>query len=150
MLSENIKNLRKNKGLTQEELASKLNVVRQTVSKWEKGLSVPDAELLSKLAEVLETDVATLLGKEILPEKETDKIAEQLSRINEQLVIKNRRTKTVLKTVVITLLSLLFIYLLIIVFGLSAYTFTNDTGAEVVETEEIVLSDEAVCIDQTE
>ena len=150
MLSENIKNLRKNKGLTQEELASKLNVVRQTVSKWEKGLSVPDAELLSKLAEVLETDVATLLGKEILPEKETDKIAEQLSRINEQLVIKNRRTKTVLKTVVITLLSLLFIYILIIALSFGAYTFVDETGAEVVETEEIVLSDEAVCIDQTE
>jgi len=37
MFSDNIKNLRKNKGFTQEELANKLNVVRQTVSKWEKG-----------------------------------------------------------------------------------------------------------------
>lgn len=39
MLNENIKNLRKAKGLSQEELAIKLNVVRQTVSKWEKGVS---------------------------------------------------------------------------------------------------------------
>ena len=49
MLSENIKRLRKAKGLSQEELAVKLNVVRQTVSKWEQGLSVPDADLLIKL-----------------------------------------------------------------------------------------------------
>lgn len=39
MLNENIRNLRKSKGLSQEELAVKLNVVRQTVSKWEKGVS---------------------------------------------------------------------------------------------------------------
>lgn len=39
MLNVNIKNLRKAKGLSQEELAIKLNVVRQTVSKWEKGVS---------------------------------------------------------------------------------------------------------------
>ena len=52
MLNENIKALRKNKGFTQDELASRLNVVRQTVSKWEKGYSVPDAEMLQKMAEI--------------------------------------------------------------------------------------------------
>lgn len=46
MLNENIKRARKAKGLSQEELAVKLNVVRQTVSKWENGLSVPDSDLL--------------------------------------------------------------------------------------------------------
>ena len=61
MLKENIKTLRKAKGLSQEELAIKLNVVRQTISKWEQGLSVPDAEMLIKLAEVLDTNVSTLL-----------------------------------------------------------------------------------------
>lgn len=39
MLNENIRKLRKSKGLSQEELAIKLNVVRQTISKWEKGVS---------------------------------------------------------------------------------------------------------------
>lgn len=39
MLNENIQALRKSKGLSQEELALKLNVVRQTVSKWERGVS---------------------------------------------------------------------------------------------------------------
>ena len=46
MLSDNIKRIRKSKGLSQEELAIKLNVVRQTVSKWENGLSVPDSDML--------------------------------------------------------------------------------------------------------
>ena len=66
MFSENLKTLRKQKGFTQEELAARLNVVRQTVSKWEKGLSVPDAELLTRLAEVLEVPVSTLLGSAAL------------------------------------------------------------------------------------
>lgn len=64
MLQENIRAFRQKKGMTQEELASRLHVVRQTVSKWEKGLSVPDAELLIRLAEVLEVSVAQLLGGE--------------------------------------------------------------------------------------
>ena len=57
MLNENIKKLRKSKGLSQEELAIKLNVVRQTVSKWENGLSVPDSDMLIALADELDTSV---------------------------------------------------------------------------------------------
>ena len=60
MLKENIKTIRKAKGLSQEELAIKLNVVRQTISKWEQGLSVPDSEMLVTLSEVLETPLSTL------------------------------------------------------------------------------------------
>ncbi len=84
MLSENIRNFRKAKGLSQEELAAKLNVVRQTVSKWETGLSVPDAELLVALSEVLETPVGVLLGETaVLPETDDIKaIAEKLESIN--------------------------------------------------------------------
>ena len=62
MLNENIKQLRKAKGLSQEELAAKLGVVRQTISKWEQGLSVPDSDILIKLADVLDTRVSVLLG----------------------------------------------------------------------------------------
>ena len=69
MLKENIKNLRKSKGLSQEELAVKLHVVRQTVSKWENGLSVPDAAELISLAEELDTPVGVLLG-ETVPEND--------------------------------------------------------------------------------
>ena len=82
MLNENIRNLRKAKGLSQEELAIKLNVVRQTVSKWEKGLSVPDSSLLVSL-------VSTLLGEtvqeESLNEGSLKNISEKLEVINLQL-----------------------------------------------------------------
>ena len=69
MLKDNIKIIRKSKGLSQEELAIKLNVVRQTISKWEQGLSVPDSELLVSLSNALETPVSTLLGENILEQK---------------------------------------------------------------------------------
>lgn len=65
MLNENIQALGKAKGLSQEELALKLNVVRQTVSKWERGLSVPDAEMLVALGEVLDAPMSTLLGETV-------------------------------------------------------------------------------------
>ncbi len=68
MFGENLKTLRKNKGITQEELAARLNVVRQTISKWEKGQSVPDAEMLVKLAEIFEVQVSQLLGSRIEPD----------------------------------------------------------------------------------
>ena len=87
MLKENIKTIRKSKGLSQEELAIKLNVVRQTISKWEQGLSVPDAEMLISLSEVFETPVSTLLGEKISEFKVDDlkAISEKLEIINLQL-----------------------------------------------------------------
>ena len=88
MLKENIKQLRKSKGLSQEELAIKLNVVRQTISKWEQGLSVPDAEMLISISEVFEIPVSTLLGENI-PESKVDDlkaISEKLEIINLQLL----------------------------------------------------------------
>ena len=87
MLSENIKTIRKAKGLSQEELAVKLNVVRQTVSKWEHGLSVPDSEMLVSLSEVLETPVSTLLGETVIepPADDLKAISEKLEIINLQL-----------------------------------------------------------------
>lgn len=90
MFSENLKTLRTKKGYTQENLAIKINVVRQTVSKWEKGLSVPDADTLQKIAEVLEVSVSELLGAKIVQNENNNEIAERLARINEQLAIKNR------------------------------------------------------------
>lgn len=86
MLNENIKALRKSKGLSQQELAIKLNVVRQTISKWEQGLSVPDSDLLIALSEALETPVSTLLGETVM-ESEVDAVkalSEKLEIINLQ------------------------------------------------------------------
>ena len=87
MLSENMKAIRKSKGLSQQELAVRLNVVRQTISKWEQGLSVPDADMLISISEALETPVSTLLG-ETVTETEADSlkaISEKLEVINWQL-----------------------------------------------------------------
>lgn len=95
MLNENIRNLRKAKGLSQEELAIKLNVVRQTVSKWEKSLSVPDSSMLVLLAEELDTSVSTLLGEtvpeESLKERDLKSISEKLEVINLQFAKKSER-----------------------------------------------------------
>lgn len=112
MLNENIRLLRKARGISQEELAVRLNVVRQTVSKWEKGASVPDADMVTKIAEVFEVPISELLGAKIEPASETDSIVDQLSRINEQLAIKSRRSKRIWRIVIgvliLAFLSLLF------------------------------------------
>ena len=87
MLNENIKAIRKSKGLSQEELAVKLNVVRQTISKWEQGLSVPDADMLISISEAFEISVSTLLGETVVEAKADDlkAISEKLEVINLQL-----------------------------------------------------------------
>lgn len=96
MLAENIKKLRKSRGMTQAELASRLNVVRQTVSKWETGASVPDADLLNKLSDILETEVSDLLGKRIDYNNNKNDIDESLKKLtNRQTAIKNKQAHTV-------------------------------------------------------
>ena len=136
MLNENIKALRKTKGLTQDELAIRLNVVRQTVSKWEKGLSVPDAEMLQRIAEVFEVNVSQLLGAPINQDENIDVIAEQLSRINEQLVVKNNRSRKIWKTIGIILAIIIAGQLLLVALGITAYKsyeVGTDTYEEYVE-----------------
>ena len=136
MLNENIKALRKTKGLTQDELAIRLNVVRQTVSKWEKGLSVPDAEMLQRIAEVFEVNVSQLLGAPINQNENIDVIAEQLSRINEQLVVKNNRSRKIWKIIGIILAIIIAGQLLLVALGITAYKsyeVGTDTYEEYVE-----------------
>lgn len=90
MLHEQIKALRKAKGMSQEELAVQLHVVRQTVSKWENGLSVPDADVVLRIAEVLGVSVSQLLE---LPADSQDglNLAEELAKANQQLAEHARR-----------------------------------------------------------
>lgn len=98
MINENIKKYRKQKGMSQEEMALRLNVVRQTVSKWETGLSVPDADILMRIAELLEVSVGQLLDIEkSSDEKEQSSLAEELERLNQQLAEKNRKEKLALR-----------------------------------------------------
>ena len=119
MLSENIKTIRKSKGLSQEELAIRLNVVRQTVSKWEKGLSVPDADMLILISSALETPVSTLLGETVAeaPAEDLKAIAEKLEIINLQLAkMKVARWKRLYLLLIISavIIALIFVFLLVV------------------------------------
>ncbi|MGM9941849.1 MAG: helix-turn-helix domain-containing protein [Bulleidia sp.] len=98
MLNDNLAKVRKEKGLTQEALALKLNVVRQTVSKWEKGIAVPDADMLCRIAEALDVPVSVLLSDTgNSGTSDTQSIVEVLAQMNEQLAIRNRRSANVWK-----------------------------------------------------
>ena len=105
MLSDNLRNLRKSKGLSQEELALKLNVVRQTISKWEKGLSVPDSEMLIRIADELDTSVNVLLGETIVPDEnpELKAIAAKLEVMNEQFAKRNKNHRKIWRIIFIVL-----------------------------------------------
>ena len=105
MLNENIKAIRKSKGLSQQELAVRLNVVRQTVSKWEQGLSVPDSDMLISISEALETPVSTLLGETVI-EAEVDSlkaISEKLEVINLQLAQRKTTRRKMIRWLLISL-----------------------------------------------
>ena len=105
MLNENIKTIRKSKGLSQQELAVKLNVVRQTISKWEQGLSVPDSDMLLSISEALETPVSTLLGENVIePEVDDLKaISAKLEVINLQLAQRKITRKRILHWIFISM-----------------------------------------------
>ena len=120
MLSENIKAIRKSKGLSQQELAVKLNVVRQTVSKWEQGLSVPDSDMLISISEALETPVSTLMGETVI-ETEADTlkaISEKLEVINLQLAQRKNTRRKIIRWLLISLCA-------VIVVGFAALVILN-------------------------
>ena len=111
MLNETIKAIRKSKGLSQQELAVKLNIVRQTVSKWEQGLSVPDSDMLISLSEALETPVSTLLGETVI-ETEIDTlkaISEKLEVINLQLARRKTMRRKIIHCSLITLCAIIVV-----------------------------------------
>ena len=111
MLNENIKAIRKSKGLSQQELAIKLNVVRQTVSKWETGMSVPDSDMLISISEVLETPVSILLGETVVETKVSDLevISEKLEIINLQLAQKKIARRKIIQGLLIILCAVIVI-----------------------------------------
>ena len=141
MFNENLKTLRKQKGFTQEELAIRVSVVRQTVSKWEKGLSVPDADALQRIADVLDVGVNELLGADFTQNADNNDVAQQLARINEQLAIKNRRWNLFWKIVgIILLLNVVLAILGFVLFG----AITSSTTTEVGEAEEVMMDEEYI------
>ena len=137
MFSENLKTIRKAKGYTQEELAIKVNVVRQTVSKWEKGLSVPDADVLSHIAEVLEVSVSELLGADIKQEDSNNEVAEQLAKISEQLAIKNRRSKKIWRIIGIILLAIIIVNIIWVMVSMISFNSYKHSESSIVIEENV-------------
>ena len=120
MLKDNLKTLRKNKGLSQEELSIKLHVVRQTISKWESGLSVPDAEMLITISELFETPVSEILGENIEEKEKNDLrvISEKLEVINEQLSTNQKqKMKRIITFLIIADVCLISLFILLAVLG---------------------------------
>ena len=116
MLKDNLKTLRKNKGLSQEELSVKLHVVRQTISKWEQGLSVPDAEMLINISELFETPVSEILGENIEKKEKNDLkvISEKLEVINEQLSnYQKEKRKNRIHALIIIDISIILLFILL-------------------------------------
>lgn len=132
MLSDNIKRIRKSKGLSQEELAIKLNVVRQTVSKWENGLSVPDSDMLITLADELDTSVNVLLG-ETVTESMTDDlkvIAKKLEVINLQLAKRNMVKIKTIRLILIALCAFIVLVFIALAIMQSSYLRWNYNNPE--------------------
>ncbi len=132
MLKENIKSARKSKGLSQEELAIKLNVVRQTISKWEQGLSVPDCEMLISISETLDTSVSVLLGENVSNKKEDDLkvISEKLEIINLQLSQRKIIKRKIAHWIMVSLAILIVIIFAILVFINGSYLNWNYNNPE--------------------
>ena len=123
MLKDNLKLAKKAKGLSQEELAIKLNVVRQTISKWEQGLSVPDAEMLISISEVFDTPVSTFLGENLSESKEDDLkvISEKLEIINLQLSQRKKEKRKIIHWTLISLCIIIIIMFLSLILLNSPY-----------------------------
>ena len=132
MLSENIKTARKSKGLSQEELAIKLNVVRQTISKWEQGLSVPDSDMLIALSDALATPVSALLGEFAVRAEADDlkAIAEKLEIINLQLARQKAARRKTLRWLLIALCAVTVIIAAALVLLNSPYLGWNYSDPE--------------------
>ena len=132
MLKDNLKTLRKNKGLSQEELSVKLNVVRQTISKWESGLSVPDAEMLISISEVFETPVSEILGENIEEKEKNDikVISEKLEIINEQLSRKQKqKRKRTINFLIVLDVCIILLFIILAILG-SPYQSWNYNDPE--------------------
>ncbi|WP_312648977.1 helix-turn-helix domain-containing protein [Aminipila sp.] len=138
MFGENLKTIRNQKGMSQETLAQQLNVVRQTISKWEKGLSVPDAEMLTRISDLFEIPVSQLLGVKIEAEKNTNEVAAQLAILNEQLANKSRRNKNIFKIALRIIAVFVIAY---IVFAVAAHVTLKNNRSDTQTTTLICTMD---------
>ena len=150
MLGENIKYLRKQKGYSQETLANQLNVVRQTISKWETGQSVPDADMLENIANIFEVSVGELLGNTILENENTEnenngvsqneEIVKQLVILNEQLASQSRNRKRTIKIALISIVALIVGTFFLYIVALIGFRYITEESLEARQKVEIYCS----------
>ena len=140
MFGERLKMFRKRKGISQEELADRLHVARQTVSKWENGTSVPDAIMLVKISEQLDVSVSELLGAHVENKEDTDTISDKLASINENLAIRNRRIHIIIKAVIGFVLAV--IILVAVLYTLLVVKPNNTTAEPSVTSNSYILTDD--------
>lgn len=130
MFNGNLQRLREEAGLSQKELAEKLHVVRQTVSKWEKGLSVPDADMLLQIAEVFGVTPNELLDVDEVSSLDTEEITWRTTAISEQIRAASQRLDNALGYIKRAALCLVILALFPVVFAScnqtpSSYGFTT-------------------------
>ena len=136
MFADNLKTLRRARGLSQEELAGRLHVTRQTISKWENALSVPDAERLLRLAEELEVPGSRLLGGPVEEEPAPDQVAAHLAELNRLLAERNRRSRRIWRVVAGVLIGLAAATVLLILLNAAAFrSITTDTEQTAIPIE---------------
>ena len=136
MFADNLKTLRRARGLSQEELAGRLHVTRQTISKWENALSVPDAELLLRLAEELEVPVSRLLGGPVEEEPAPDQVAAHLAELNRLLAERNRRSRRIWRVVAGVLIGMVAATVLLMLLSATAFrSFTTDAEQTAIPIE---------------
>ena len=125
--NEKLVKLRKEAGLSQEELGNKLNVARQTVSKWELGETTPEMDKLVKMSEIFNITLDELIKEENVNEKINNTNSQKLAG----LVIK------ILKGIGIFLITLLIIIILLIITGSVTFNKICENNTTVVEVQEI-------------
>ena len=136
MFADNLKTLRRARGLSQEELAGRLHVTRQTISKWENALSVPDAELLLRLAEELEVPVSRLLGGPVEEEPAPDPVAAPRAELNPLLAERNPRRRRIWRVVAGVLIGIVALYVLLLLLNAAAFrSITTDTEQTAIPIE---------------
>lgn len=129
MLSENLQRLRMQSGLSQKELAEKLHVVRQTVSKWEKGLSVPDADMLLKLAAIFNTTPNELLGAENPAPLNVEELTWRTTVISEQIQAQTQRFDHALDTVKRAVLLVVVLFFGLPLLGAALFAIQEFSGS---------------------
>ncbi len=140
MLSDKIKYTRIKKEMTQLQLANHLNIVRQTVSKWEKGLSVPDADMLVKIAELFDISVSELLDINVGNDEDSKVISNQLLDINNELAIKNRRNSLILKVVIAIIVGYIVLQIVMVILSVVVFNqFTDNFGIHLNQFNEQII-----------